>query len=182
MESFDSSRSDDYHEWIKIGCILYTIDKENGFQRWDDFSKQSYKYDEDYVFKTWSRFKDYNYTIGSLIYLAREDDEKFTIREVYKRRELLEMCKDRGVKAFTSKSVSELCNLLCLPPQKGNGKRISKRAVTLTNVQSGESQTFKSIYASAKCLGRNPGSVTIRKNNGKVIKSTFDNIKYTVEI
>ena len=182
MESLDSSRSDDYHEWIKIGCILYTIDKENGFQRWDDFSKQSHKYDEDYVFKTWSRFKDYNYTIGSLIYLAREDDEKFTIREVYKRRELLEMCKDRGVRGFTSKSVSELCNLLCLPPQKGNGKRISKRPVTLTNVQSGKIQTFKSIYAAAKFLGRNPGSVTVRKNTDKIIKSTFDNIKYTVVI
>ena len=182
MESLCSSRSDDYHEWIKIGCILYTIDKENGFQRWDDFSKQSHKYDEDYVFKTWSRFKDYNYTIGSLIYLAREDDSKFTIKEVYKRRELLEMCKDRGIKGFTSKSVSELCNLLCLPPQKGNGKRISKRAVTLTNVETCVSQTFKSIYAAAKFLGRNRGSVTIRKNNGKVIKSTFDNVKYTVEI
>ena len=91
------------------------------------------------------------------------------------------MCKDKGIKAFTSKSVSELCNLLCLPPQKGNGKRISRRAVTLSNVQSGETQSFKSIYAPAKFLGRNPGSVTIRKNTGKIIKSTFNNTKYTVE-
>ena len=182
MESLDSSRSDDYHEWIKIGCILYTVDKENGFQRWNDFSKQSYKYDEDYLTKTWSRFKDYNYTIGSLIYLAREDDNKFSIRKVYKRRELLEMCKDKGIKAFTSKSVSELCNLLCLPPQEGNGKRVLRRAVALTNVETNETQTFKSIYSAAKFLGRNPGSISIRKNTGKIIKSVFDNIKYTVEI
>ena len=37
MNALDPSRADDYHDWIRIGCILYTIDKENGFQRWDDF-------------------------------------------------------------------------------------------------------------------------------------------------
>ena len=79
MNALDPSRADDYHDWIRIGCILYSIDKENGFQRWDEFSKQSYKYDEDYLHKTWSRFKDYNYTIGSLIYMAKEDDESFTV-------------------------------------------------------------------------------------------------------
>ena len=54
--------------------------------------------------------------------------------------------------------------------------------VTLVEVKSEKTQTFKSIYAAAKFLGRNPGSVTIRKNNGKIIKSVFDNTKYTVEI
>ena len=49
MESLDPSRADDYHDWIKIGCVLYTIDKENGYRRWSDFSKQSYKFDEDYL-------------------------------------------------------------------------------------------------------------------------------------
>ena len=127
MESLDSSRADDYHDWIKIGCILYTIDKENGFQRWDNFSKQSYKYDEDYLTKTWSRFKDYNYTLGSLIYLAREDDNKFSIKKVYTRQELLEMCRDKGLKAFTSKSVSELCNLLS-PSSKEKWKKIFKES------------------------------------------------------
>ena len=182
MESLSPSRADDYHEWIKIGCILYTVDKDNGFQRWDNFSKQSHKYDEDYLTKTWSRFKDYNYTIGSLIYLARKDDSEFSIRKVYKRRELLEMCKDKGLKAFTSKSVSELCNLLCLPSQNGNGKRISKRSVTLTNVETNETQTFESIYSTARFVGRNPGTISSRGNTGKIIKSAFDNIEYTVKI
>ena len=161
---------------------MYSIDKENGFQRWDEFSKQSYKYDEDYVIKTWSRFKDYNYTLGSLIYLARKDDNKFSIKKVYTRRELLEMCKDKGLKAFTSKSVSELCNLLCLPPQKIDVKKTLRKTVTLTNVESGETKTFKSIYSTAKFVGRNPGTISSKKNTGKIIKSVFDNIKYTVEI
>ena len=182
MESLDPSRADDYHDWIKIGCILHTIDKESGFQRWNDFSKQSHKYDEDYLTKTWHYFKNYNYTIGSLIYLAREDDEKFFIRKIYSRRELLEKCEDRGIKYFKDKSVSELCNLLCLPPQEGNGKRLLGKTVKLINVETKESQTFKSIYSAAKFVGRNPGSISGKKNTCKIIESVFDNVKYTVEI
>ena len=156
MEALDPSRADDYREWIKIGCILYTIDKENGFQRWDDFSKQSYKYDESFLHKTWSRFKDYNYTIGTLVYMAKEDDESFFVRKVYTRRELLRMCKDKGLTAFTLKSVSELCSLLCLPTQEENvrgGLRYASRVVTLTNVETNETQDFKSIYLAAKSIG-----------------------------
>ena len=165
---------------------MYTIDKENGFQRWDEFSKQSYKYDEDYLIKTWRRFKDYNYTIGSLIYLAREDDVDFSIRKVYTKRELLEICKDKGLKTYTTMSVSELCNLLCLPPQeknrKGGVKRSLRKVVTLTNVENNETQTFKSIYSAAKFVGRNPGSVSAKKNTLKTLKSIFDNSEYRVEI
>ena len=185
MNALDSSRADDYKDWIRIGCILYTIDKENGFRRWDDFSKQSYKYDEDYLYKTWSRFKDYNYTIGSLVYMAKEDDESFTVRKVYTRRELLKMCKDKELKAFTSKTVSELCNLLCLPPQERNARGGSKHTsgvVTLTSVETNETQTFKSIYSAAKSIGRNPGSVSVRKNTSKILKSKFNNSEYRVEI
>ena len=82
-------------------------------------------------------------------------------------------------------SFDELCKVLDLPKQKKNKscKNMgSPVEVTLVEVKSGNSQTFKSIYSAAKFLGRNPGSVTIRKNTDKVIKSVFDNIKYTVEI
>ena len=181
MEALDPSRADDYHDWIKIGCILYTIDKENGLQRWDDFSKQIYKYDEDYLHKTWSRFKDYNYTIGTLVYMAKEDDEDFFVRKVYTKRELLRMCKDKGLKAFTLKSVSELCILLCLPSQEKNargGLRYASRVVKLTNVETNEAQNFKSIYSAAKFIRRNPCSVFSKKT----LKSKFDATEYRVEI
>ena len=185
METLDPSRADDYHDWIKIGCILYTIDKENGLQRWDDFSKQSYKYDEDYLYKTWRRFKNYNYTIGTLVYMAKEDDESFFVRKVYTKQELLKMCKERGLKAFTSKSVNELCILLCLPSQERNargGLRYASRVVKLTNVETNETQNFKSIYSAAKSIGKNPCSVSIRKNTLKTLKSKFDATEYRVEI
>ena len=189
MEALDSSRSDDYHDWIKIGCILYTIDKENGFQRWDDFSKQSYKYDEDYVYKTWSRFKDYNYTIGSLIYMAREDDEEFTISdpnvEKQSYRKLVKKCREKGIRGYMTMSFEELCSVLDLPKQKKNKSCKNIRTsieVTLVEITSGETQTFKSIYSAAKFIGRNPGSVSAKKNTLKTLKSVFDNSEYRVEI
>ena len=189
MESLDSSRSDDYGDWIKIGCILYTIDKENGFQRWNEFSKQSYKYDEDHVSKTWDSFKDYNYTIGTLIYLAREDDEDFTIKdpnvEKQSYRKLIKKCKEKGIRGYMSMSFGELCDVLRLPSQERNEKLKnigSPVEVVLTEVKSGERTTFKSIYSAAKFVGRNPGSISGKKNTCKIIKSAFDNVKYTVEI
>ena len=181
MEALDPSRADDYHDWIKIGCILYTIDKENGLQRRDDFSKQSYKYDEDYLHKTWSRFKDYNYSIGTLIFMAREDDEDFSTRKVYTKQELLKMCKDKGLKAFTSKTVGELCYLLCLPPQEKNlrgGTKGTPKVVTLTNVDTNETQSFKSIYLAGKFIERNSYNVL----SCETIKSKLDDCEYRVEI
>ena len=181
MEALDPSRADDYHDWIKIGCILYTIDKENGLQRRDDFSKQSYKYDEDYLHKTWSRFKDYNYSIGTLIFMAREDDEDFSTRKVYTKQELLKMCKDKGLKAFTSKTVGELCYLLCLPPQEKNlrgGTKGTPKVVTLTNVDTNETQSFKSIYLAGRFIGRNSYNVL----SSETIKSKLDDCEYRVEI
>ena len=188
MESLDPSRADDYHDWIKIGCILYTIDKENGLHRWNDFSKQSHKYDESYLNKSWSYFKDYNYTIGTLIFLARQDDESFYIKstKVYTRRELLRMCEEKGLKAFTLKPVNELCNLLCLPSQEknargGGGLRCTPRGVVLTNVKTKETHNFKSIYAAAKFVGRNPSSVRSRMGGERTLKSKVDACEYRVE-
>ena len=189
MEVLDSSRADDYHDWIRIGCILYTIDKENGFQRWDDFSKQSYKYNEDYLYKTWSRFKDYNYTIGSLIYMAREDDESFSINnpkvEKQSYRKLVKKCREKGIRGYMTMSFEELCSVLDLPKQKNNKSCKNIRTsieVTLVEVTSGETLTFKSIYSAAKFIGRNPGSVSVRKNTSKTLKSIFDNSEYRVEV
>ena len=92
------------------------------------------------------------------------------------------MCRDKGLKAFTSKSVSELCNLLCLPPQKKNGKRLLRKTVILINIETNEKTTFKSIYSAAKFIGRNPVNITSRKNTSKTLKSVFDDNEYRIEI
>ena len=117
--------------------------------------------------------------------MAKEDDESFTVRKVYTKRELIKMCKDKKLKAFILKTVSELYNLLCLPPQEKNARGGSKHTlgvVTLTNVETNEIQSFKSIYSAAKSIGRNPGSISAKKNTSKTLKSKFDNSEYRVEI
>ena len=189
MDALDSSRADDYHDWIRIGCILYTIDKENGFQRWDDFSKQSYKYDENYLYKTWSRFKNYNYTIGTLIYMAREDDEDFTVGEPKVERQtcrkLVKVCREKGIRGYMTMSFEELCDVLDLPRQKKDESCKNIRTpikVTLVETTSGERETFKSIYSAAKSIGRNPGSISAKKNTLKTLKSKFNDSEYRVEI
>ena len=53
---------------------------------------------------------------------------------------------------------------------------------TLVAVKSGERINFKSIYSAAKFIGKNPGSVTIRKNTTDTLKSVFDGIVYRVEV
>ena len=189
MDALDSSRADDYHDWIRIGCILYTIDKENGFQRWDDFSKQSYKYDENYLYKTWSRFKNYNYTIGTLIYMAREDDEDCTVGEPKVERQtcrkLVKVCREKGIRGYMTMSFEELCDVLDLPRQKKDESCKNIRTpikVTLVETTSGETQTFKSIYSAAKSIGRNPGSISAKKNTLKTLKSKFNDSECRVEI
>ena len=190
MEALDPSRADDYHDWIRIGCILYTIDKKNGFQRWDDFSKQSFKYDESYLYKTWSRFKDYNYTVGTLIYMAKEDDENFSVGESktikYTYRKLVGVCKEKGIRGYMALSFDELCNVLAIPKQKKDESckdiRTTPIKVTLVETTSGERKTFKSIYSAAKSIGRNPGSVSAKKNTSKTLKSKFDSCEYRVEV
>ena len=41
---------------------------------------------------------------------------------------------------------------------------------------------FKSIYAAAKSIGRNPGSISLKKNTLKTLKSKVDTCEYRVEV
>ena len=114
-----------------------------------------------------------------MVFLARQDDESFDIKgsKVYTRRELLKMCKESGLKAFTLKPVNELCNLLCLPSQEKNvrgGVRHASRSVVLTNVDTKETHNFKSIYLAAKFVEGNPGSVRSRIGTKRTLKSKYD--------
>ena len=44
-----------------------------------------------------------------------------------------------------------------------------------------ERKTFKSFYSAAKFIGRNPGSVSAKKNTLKTLKSKVDACEYRVE-
>ena len=60
-----------YEDWIKLGCIIYSLDLP--CICWDHFSRRSSKYEEgecDY----WSTFTSKRYTIGTLFYLCKNDN------------------------------------------------------------------------------------------------------------
>ena len=67
-----------------------------------------------------------------------------------------------------SLSFDELCDVLVIPRQKKNEscKGIKSRSikVALVETTSGERKTFKSFYSAAKFIGRNPGSISAKKN------------------
>ena len=121
--------------------------------------------------------------------MAREDDEEFTISdpnvEKQSYRKLVKKCREKGIRGYMTMSFEELCSVLDLPKQKKNKSCKNIRTsieVTLVEITSGETQTFKSIYSAAKFIGRNPGSVSAKKNTLKTLKSVFDNSEYRVEI
>jgi len=70
-----ASRVDDYHGWITIGWILYSISEgtENGLELWDNISKRSDNYDDCGCETQWSTMKVGKYTVGTLHKFAKED-------------------------------------------------------------------------------------------------------------
>lgn len=83
MTMISSARADNYDEWFRIGCILYTIGNgsDKFFDLWNEFSKRTSRdnyYNETKVLLTWTKYcsKYNNYSIGSLHHYAKEDNLK----------------------------------------------------------------------------------------------------------
>jgi P4 family phage/plasmid primase-like protien len=72
----DPQRAEDYHEWIKIGWVIYnsTDGSEEGRELWKKFSEKSEKYSETKCDYLWDRMTKGSYTIGTLKYLAKLDN------------------------------------------------------------------------------------------------------------
>ncbi len=75
-------RADDYNSWIDLGFALHAIEPHNDdlLGIWDDFSRQSAKYDPTACEKYWENMKEVQdgLNLGSIHYWARLDDpEKY---------------------------------------------------------------------------------------------------------
>lgn len=67
-------RADDYNEWIRIGMAVKHECGDSGFGIWDDWSRQSGKYDPNVCKAKWSTFAgDGKVTVRTLAYLAKTD-------------------------------------------------------------------------------------------------------------
>ena len=94
--------------------------------------------------------------------------------------QLANMCKERGLKRCST--LNELCNVLGLPPPCDKPRGGPRRPVVLVEINSGEGTDFKSIYSAAKAIGRNPGSIHLKKNTEKTLKSKVDDREYQILI
>lgn len=100
---------DDYNKWIKIGMILFNItDSENNyFQLWDEWSKQSSKYNEKDIKTFWDKFKRSNISLGSLIHWCKEEG----ITDIYEKKTLKQIINDYQVKPIKLSNVSLEINM-----------------------------------------------------------------------
>lgn len=76
LSILNASRVDEYHEWMTIGWILYSISEgcEEGLELWDKVSQKSENYrDETACEVQWSGMKVGKYTLATLHKFAKED-------------------------------------------------------------------------------------------------------------
>jgi len=86
VSMLSQDRADNYNEWWSIGLIIYSISRKYDnmydsdlFEIWNDFSSQSEKYDENSCIVKWddfSKLANIQKTIGSLIFMAKQDSPK----------------------------------------------------------------------------------------------------------
>jgi hypothetical protein len=69
-------RADKYNKWLEIGFIIHNCNHtKDGFNLWNEWSKQSYKYsDEHELIYFWNKFKFSHKSFASLKFLAKEDN------------------------------------------------------------------------------------------------------------
>lgn len=74
FEILDVKRVDNYDDWIKVGCLAYSIFDEDGLSLWDTLSKKSLSYKSGCCEKAWKSFNRKNYTLATLHKWANEDN------------------------------------------------------------------------------------------------------------
>jgi hypothetical protein len=72
----NTKRANNYNTWLEIGMILHNCNHtKNGFNLWNEWSKQSYKYVDEYeLMYFWNRFNFSHKSFASLKYLAKLDN------------------------------------------------------------------------------------------------------------
>jgi len=72
-----NDRCDDYNDWLKVGWCLFSITEgcDEGLQLWDDWSRNSDKYDPGSCDDQWNKMiiKEDGLTLGSLKFWAKQD-------------------------------------------------------------------------------------------------------------
>lgn len=68
-------RADDYHDWVSVGMALHAAGLP--CSDWDEWSRQSAKWQEGACLAKWQSFREGGVGIGTLVHLAKQDDPLF---------------------------------------------------------------------------------------------------------
>ena len=75
FDILDINRIDNYNEWIKIGCLIYSLYEKNGIELYIELSKKSTKFkNEEEVIQKYNTFSERVYSIRTLHYLCKRDN------------------------------------------------------------------------------------------------------------
>lgn len=76
LDMMSDSRADNRADWLQIGCCLWNITQgdTDGFSLWLEFSERSPKFDEAGCIYTWNSIRESKYTIGTLMFFAKQDN------------------------------------------------------------------------------------------------------------
>ena len=88
LKALKKSRADNYQDWLNVGLSLYELGSE-GLALWDDWSKQSEKYNPGDCYQKWQTFnkdqqRENKITFASLVYWAGKDNGAPFIKEAEK--------------------------------------------------------------------------------------------------
>ena len=73
LDLINTDRADDYDLWIKIGFAIFGSNP-NAYELWNEWSKNSYKYDEDVCLYKWSTFNKVMSGMGTIRHYANIDN------------------------------------------------------------------------------------------------------------
>jgi hypothetical protein len=77
VKILDKKRTENYNDWIQVGWCLRNIDLEL-LEAWDEFSKQSEKYQKGCCDNVWFKMTEGTLNMGTLHYWAKNDNpEKY---------------------------------------------------------------------------------------------------------
>jgi hypothetical protein len=100
---------DDYNKWIKIGLILFNITtpENDYYDLWDEWSKQSSKYNAKDLKNFWKNFKSSNITLGSLIHWCNQEG----ITDIYDKKIIKQIINDYVIKPIQLSNVTFEVNM-----------------------------------------------------------------------
>jgi hypothetical protein len=122
LSALKPDRADNYDEWLKVGMALHSVSDCCLLSEWENWSRQSSKYQPGCCEKKWKSFKSQGVALGTLAHMAKQDGW----RNPFKKTD--NFSRTNGQSAYTSVSRNA-------PPQKLPLREVIEKAEQILKVQ-----------------------------------------------